>query len=392
MSLDVPERQILVYYPNDAVPWHHRLLFFRVAGSTWVWSTPDFSIQVDSLQDRRIRALPRNSPLPDLGERVYVFDPIDDAQLLALRTEARAMAEVMGADLSGTAQPALGVPEALWLYSDTGEDTFNTEVAGTDISRPTTVVRGRWALVHTGEDDDGEQIFSVAERVKEKDRRQWLEHKRSGSGRDPRLSTPRTSAAGEPVVDLAAAVVALKPTKMPGWVFDGPNAAPDFLQGVLSAGLTLLTFQAYWEKKSGVNPASGAAMEHGVLLMILHLLVNFDQLDVSNVAGAEQLVRRLLMIQRAVRKNPKAPNWSGLNYYLTNKLDESGGVVVAAFDKHVAALKHSEAFILKQERLWLEEQDDEVLDKNAACSGPREPRRRGGKNRDAAPKAPPANP
>ena len=39
MSLDIPERQLLARYEDDGVPWHHRALFHRLSGATWVWAT-----------------------------------------------------------------------------------------------------------------------------------------------------------------------------------------------------------------------------------------------------------------------------------------------------------------------------------------------------------------
>ena len=69
MSLDIDERQVLVYYLDDNVPYHHRVLLAKLEAGRWIWATPDFDVQVADLTDReRVRQLVpvlRNSPFPD---------------------------------------------------------------------------------------------------------------------------------------------------------------------------------------------------------------------------------------------------------------------------------------------------------------------------------------
>eukprot|EP00971_Amphidinium_carterae_P238869 4741755-Amphidinium_carterae.2 len=50
MSLDVPDRQVLIYYDQNYIPWHHRVLLCRVAGSQWVVCAPDLEVQVEKLE------------------------------------------------------------------------------------------------------------------------------------------------------------------------------------------------------------------------------------------------------------------------------------------------------------------------------------------------------
>eukprot|EP00959_Pyramimonas_sp_CCMP1952_P388312 8137023-Pyramimonas_sp.AAC.1 len=68
MSLDIPERQILVHYPDDGIPHHHRILLVKLDGSRWIWSTPDFSVRAIDVADRAVvpglLPLARNAPFP----------------------------------------------------------------------------------------------------------------------------------------------------------------------------------------------------------------------------------------------------------------------------------------------------------------------------------------
>ena len=157
--------------------------------------------------------------------------------------------------------------------------------------------------------------------------------------------------------------------KMDGWPFDGPSAMDEFRRAVSASGYQFNTFHSSWVKSSGINPKAGAAIEHAVGLTVLHLMTSFDQVSTTNLAGCEQLARRLLMIERATRSNPKNPDYDGLHIYLSNSLDETGGVVTGLFDKWVAQTKSTDATILKQERLWREENANEAKRKAVKGKG-----------------------
>ena len=84
-------------------------------------------------------------------------------------------------------------------------------------------------------------------------------------------------------------------------------------------------------------------------------MVSFDQLDIMNVAGMEMLSRRVLMIERAVRKSPKTPVFSGLDSMLSHMFDESGGIIASKYDQWVAEEQRAQAQIMRQQRMFNEE-------------------------------------
>ena len=139
----------------------------------------------------------------------------------------------------------------------------------------------------------------------------------------------------------------------------------------MSSGHELTTFQSFWLSSSGVSPHAGIAIEHGVLLSTLYLLICYDALNPLNLASAEMICRRPLMIQRAVRRLPKSPDFEGLDVYLSQSFDSSGGVITSEFDRHIADIKKGESLVLKQERLFREEQEalskKKQKDKNKAA-------------------------
>ena len=93
--------------------------------------------------------------------------------------------------------------------------------------------------------------------------------------------------------------------------------------------------------------------------LLLALQAGVDYLNVLNLASAEQMCRRLLMIERAVKRNPRAPDFEGLEAFLANGYDSRGGVITREFDKYIAELQKTVAQIMKQNRMLREEQDSD---------------------------------
>ena len=81
------------------------------------------------------------------------------------------------------------------------------------------------------------------------------------------------------------------------------------------------------------------------------LMLCVDRIDALNVSGVEFAARRLLMIQRAVRRNPRAPDFEGLECFTTNAIDSAGGVATLEFEKFMADIQKAEAQVLKQQRM-----------------------------------------
>ena len=70
---------------------------------------------------------------------------------------------------------------------------------------------------------------------------------------------------------------------------------------------------------------SAVCHSHAILCESLRLFIGYDQVDVSNLAGVEQIVRRIVQDERAVRKNPKHPDYSGLEFVLNQTVELANG-------------------------------------------------------------------
>lgn len=91
----------------------------------------------------------------------------------------------------------------------------------------------------------------------------------------------------------------------------GPKRAKEYFQALHTAGESLLQHLEFI-RKSGVPGRGVASREHMALMDILRHLVAHDMLDITICAGAEMVVRRLYVLEQAVSRSPKAPDWEGL--------------------------------------------------------------------------------
>ena len=129
----------------------------------------------------------------------------------------------------------------------------------------------------------------------------------------------------------------------------------DFLASIISSGLEPEGYHAQWRTNSGVNAKSGVCVEHGFLISALFMQVTYDRLDVYNIATTELLARRVLMIERAVKRNARQPDFEGLEAVLETCIDESGGLLLPKLDAWVGEQQRAEAQVLKAGRQWREE-------------------------------------
>ena len=73
----------------------------------------------------------------------------------------------------------------------------------------------------------------------------------------------------------------------------------------------------------------------GLLSVLIHM-ISFDQLDVPALASGEAVCRHLLRIERAVKRNLKAPDFTGLDIMTQSRLDSGGAPLAGDFSKWTA--------------------------------------------------------
>ncbi len=96
--------------------------------------------------------------------------------------------------------------------------------------------------------------------------------------------------------------------------------------------------------------------EYRCICNALRHLQGYDQVDAANSAAAEFLTRRLMQIEAATRRNPRQPDFEGLDGILDVALDKGGSAILPRFTEWVGDQQQAEASILKAGRQWREEQ------------------------------------
>ena len=91
--------------------------------------------------------------------------------------------------------------------------------------------------------------------------------------------------------------------------------------------------------------------------------MSHDQLHVFNHAAAQQVDRRIFMIEHGVMRSPRSPDFEELEVLLASDFDHRA----QDFDKYSADIQQSQATIAKQGRLRKEEADKKRRDRNVGA-------------------------
>ena len=356
-TLDVPERQVLEAFREDIFMHHARLLMIHIANAVWIVATPTLDVYSADFAGEEVTPLRRASAFP-LGERpFFTFAILTADELLGLRQRAQALAAVLG--VAAAAIPAALATVHKWLFSDPAIVEFLTEVP-TDLieqGEPNTVIREQMALISRPDPANaGQRLWTVAERVADGAKAQWVSEKREGAGRDPRLSSVAFDATKARPLFRDAVLGMNKAAGVDSGIFSGPSATVELVNGLILTGLEPPGYHATWERTSGVGPKSAVCREHQHLWMMIWYLAVVDRLDIFTNTAAEHTSRRILQIQKAVKKNPSSPDFTGLEVYGQHLMDSGGAISTSQFDAHVATTQKAEAFFLKQTRLAREEE------------------------------------
>ena len=135
----------------------------------------------------------------------------------------------------------------------------------------------------------------------------------------------------------------------------GPAVVTEFFDSLRASGNTLVQYDLGWRGRSGVPEKGVVARFHTALCEILRYFVCLDQLDPTNVMSAELVVRWLVLIENAVARNPKQPDWEGLEHVVASKVSSTGAAEVPGFMSWLTNVQKDQAQVMKQGRLLREE-------------------------------------
>ncbi|CAJ1457386.1 unnamed protein product [Effrenium voratum] len=332
-SLDVSDPQIIVHFPQDAggFYWHHRLLLVKVGGGLWIGLTPDGDLQRVDLRTTEYIALDRRAQFPRAqAPYVYAFDDLSRAELESFRRRAQQVI----------------VGESVWLVADVTHDDFGKVVEEQAINDG--VVLGDAALIQR----DGVQVYVV--KVAADKQEEWKDAKNQIRG-DLRLLGDHRDSQGKRSLTLREASALFRTTSFQDWPMQGPRATVEFLSAILKGPGDMASYHLQWLKASGVSQYGAIAHEHRVICECLRLATSLDQIDVTNLASFEHLVRRCIQLEAAVARSPASPDFSGLDLVLDDPIAQEGHVVPAEFNAWLAGRLKERAQVQKQARLYREE-------------------------------------
>ena len=348
-TLDVPELQVLYNYPGDGngLFWHHRVLLARLGPGDWVGLTPDGDLERLDLARVAHHVCDRAAPFPTAVPpgQIYAFDPITRGELTQHKKRAKMQAAILGEE------PVQDAEVYAWRFSDPAAGNFGEAVdpdAVDEEDRFTSL--GDRALV-MGEDGN----VYLAEKVSDGGLAAWRDSKQQADT-DIRLCPPHHDFNGRRYIDLREAVPKLRETEQADWPHEGPRCTREFLESVVRGPENLLSYHMEWLRASGVGENTAQAHEHRHACEVLRLATCVDQLDVSNCCSMEQITRRLVQLEMAVARNPRHPDYTGLGVVVDGPISAEGAARAPKFNAWVTDRQKEKAHVLKQQRLYAEEQ------------------------------------
>eukprot|EP00971_Amphidinium_carterae_P157507 3122585-Amphidinium_carterae.2 len=148
----------------------------------------------------------------------------------------------------------------------------------------------------------------------------------------------------------------MQEAEMKDWKIRGPRAVKEFLGAVADGIGDLSSYHLQWLQHSGVNEHSAVSHIHGLLCEVLRQAVSVDQINPMNLLSMEIVVRRLVQDEVAVARNPRHPDYGGLDILFDAPISSTGSAQLSGFSSWVTDRLKEEAQIMKQSRLWSEEQ------------------------------------
>ncbi|CAK0906294.1 unnamed protein product, partial [Prorocentrum cordatum] len=334
---DIPEFQVAVRYDADPnFTWHHRILLRRVRGAVWIALTPDLDLERINLDERRHRVLERGQAFPEaIAGDIYAFDPIGREAVAGHKRRARLQAAVLGGD----EDEAMDAKE--WVYADLDDPSFGTLVAADVLEGDEFVELGNRGLVRRKGAARGVEKVGRARLA------EWSEQRRVGA-EDIRSLGIHTAADGTRHLGWTDAVGMLRESDMPEWRFEGPRVCKELAASIREGAGNPTSYHAEWIRLSGVNQNSAIAYEHKNAMEMLRVATSVDQVDISNLASFELLARRVVMLEMAVARDPRDPDFSGLGVIADGAAGTDGAARAPRFRTWVSDQQKERANILKQ--------------------------------------------
>ncbi|CAK0797517.1 unnamed protein product [Prorocentrum cordatum] len=329
--------------------WDHRILVKKITAGVWIAIAPDPELVRHNLLEQRHLVLDRNSMFPaNRRGEVYGFDPVPRAEILALKRQAAVQAAILG-----DGDHDVEMENFVWVVAEVGHSRFAQPLVDAELDQATLGQSKGVALV------SGLEVF--VEKVQSNQLQEWMTS-RSSEGGDLRTLGDHRDSAGRRHLPLSDAVSLMRETSFDDWAMPGPRVAEEWLVSVRDGPGDLSSYHGQWVRRSGVSESSAVAHIHYVLCESVRLAIQTDQLDVTSLLSFELIMRRICQDETAVARNPRHPDYGGLEILLRAPTAEQGQASTNRFTEWVTGRLKEQAAIYKQTRLWNDEQREWILD------------------------------
>jgi hypothetical protein len=175
---------------------------------------------------------------------------------------------------------------------------------------------------------------------------------------DARTLKVKYDSRGERGRSFTDGVSEMDPQVFEDWPFDPPRTSLYYSKEIAKLGYGPVARHEKWVCDNKLTPDDAGVGEHEVAAEVLETLVAYDQLDISNLAGVERLLRRQQFIEEGYRQKVEAKRLekatdltASMAEHFTGKPRMAGGAIVSpALLRHAAERAAQDNDILKQQR------------------------------------------
>ena len=339
--------RILVFYEADVV-WHTRYLLALVDRSSWVILTPDGDIYIEDVSDANQdwsawRVWPRGGGIPFGVDHnmIHKFNPEPNAttlQVLIAEGNQHAQQERVRLGLAAPGGGQVAAAPAAAAAPNAG--------GGGPAGQPPAPVAN---LAGGG---GGNAQLAVALQAPA------LEGGGACSpGEDVRTLGISRDVDGNRFKEFRDAVQEAKPCEFSDWPIAGPRTTKYVISQMLDHGGSPLGHHQAWRVACKLQPSDGPAQEHEAWSRVLQAMMTYDQLDVSNLASAELVVRALQKIEeRHKHKLVSADDGGEAALFMGSSGGSRAGCIISPkLTEWVGSELQKEALVAKERRKAREE-------------------------------------
>lgn len=157
--------------------------------------------------------------------------------------------------------------------------------------------------------------------------------------------------------EFRLAVQESRPCNFADWPISGPRTAKYVLTQMLEHGGSPMGHHQAWRTACRLQPTDGPAMEHESWSRVLQAFITYDQVDGSNLAGIELIVRALQRIEEKHKHKLVATEDGGENalFMGSSSGSRAGTIICPKLSEWIGEELKKEAMVSKERRKAREE-------------------------------------